>query len=425
MATVINNNAIAQQFDSTQYERIKLTDVINSPWEESKPFFLESLNILFFARSNHPQNMGSISAGQDTWISNLTYENWSVPTNQFILNDSQSNIVIGISDNNGPEIFFIKYRHQGLKRYVTFHKATFQHQQWQYLDQMAIDPIEVMGGNHEFFMHHSGDILLMSYQGLESLGQEDLYVCIWDTVKGWSKPVHLGKTINTAGYEISPFLNHEGNRLYFASNGHQGYGGADIWYVEKKSKHNWLNWSEPKNLGKLVNSSGFDAYFSLTQHGEAFWASNRDGERTDIYWLRQKMLQNLEKKTKMVEIVNQDDFTLVINPEKVIFYPYDMAGLTNQARNELTSFIASLAKEHIEKIEIEAYTDDHGTERYNQKLAYLRALSVKDVIANCGISPELIKYQGKGVWPETGISPNFMRQARITVFYLYRRGAGL
>ena len=49
----------------------------------------------------------------------------------------------------------------------------------------------------------------------------------------WSTPVNLGKEVNTEGNEMFPFIDSGGN-LYFASDGHEGLGGLDIFYAELK-----------------------------------------------------------------------------------------------------------------------------------------------------------------------------------------------
>lgn len=72
-------------------------------------------------------------------------------------------------------------------------------------------------------------------------------------------PVNLGKKINTPEDEMSPYYDRNSKTLYFASKGHIGYGGYDIY------KSNWdkiyKTWSVVKNMGNTINSSRDDAYF--------------------------------------------------------------------------------------------------------------------------------------------------------------------
>ena len=81
-----------------------------------------------------------------------------------------------------------------------------------------------------------------------------------------TEPVNTGATINTDLEESSPYLAPDNRTLYFASKGHNGYGGHDI-FVTKRLDDTWTNWSEPKNLGPAVNGGLDDEFFSITHCG--------------------------------------------------------------------------------------------------------------------------------------------------------------
>jgi len=90
----------------------------------------------------------------------------------------------------------------------------------------------------------------------------------------------MGKEINSVGFEISPFLSSTQDTLYFSSNGFGGKGDADIFYSVKQG--DWSSWSAPVNLGDVINSEKFDAYFSCSNN-QVMWSSNRGGGLSDIY----------------------------------------------------------------------------------------------------------------------------------------------
>lgn len=98
---------------------------------------------------------------------------------------------------------------------------------------------------------------------------------LWYSTKSgeaWSDPVNAGKSINTYFDEISPFFSEDGNRLYFASSGHLGFGGYDIYYVE--GGHG--NWGDVKHMGYPVNTS-WDDFGSVWYNGgkNGYISSNR------------------------------------------------------------------------------------------------------------------------------------------------------
>lgn len=74
---------------------------------------------------------------------------------------------------------------------------------------------------------------------------------------------------------LHPALSNDGNRLFFASDMPGGYGGYDLYYVEKKNG----DWSKPVNLGAEINSTGNEVFPFLHVSGVLFFSSNgRGGE---------------------------------------------------------------------------------------------------------------------------------------------------
>lgn len=102
----------------------------------------------------------------------------------------------------------------------------------------------------------------------------------------WSKPVNLGNTVNTSEDEMFPFINDDGN-LFFASNGHPGYGAMDI-FCSRKTE---TGWSSPVNLHPPINSSFDDFAIAFVPRCKiGFFSSNRPGGKgnDDIYAFKEK-----------------------------------------------------------------------------------------------------------------------------------------
>lgn len=110
-------------------------------------------------------------------------------------------------------------------------------------------------------------------------GGADLYMTEINHLGDWGIPQNLGSTINTPLSDNSPFLAADGKTLYYATEGHPGYGGADIFYsVFENGK-----WAKPINLGGPINSSGEDKNFSISGSGKAYFSSSRDSDSYNIY----------------------------------------------------------------------------------------------------------------------------------------------
>ncbi|MDR3134102.1 MAG: OmpA family protein [Prevotellaceae bacterium] len=100
----------------------------------------------------------------------------------------------------------------------------------------------------------------------------------------WGEPVNAGVQINTPGNEMYPFA--RGNSLYFASDGHPGFGGLDIFKATPDSAAGWST----ENMGRPVNSSADDFSIILEQENERGYFASRRREKgakggDDIYRL--------------------------------------------------------------------------------------------------------------------------------------------
>lgn len=112
----------------------------------------------------------------------------------------------------------------------------------------------------------------------EKRDDSDIYSITRLSDSTWSEPENLGEVINTPFDESYPFMHSDGTTLYFASKGHYSMGGYDIY----KSTWDWntQQWSEPENLDFPVNSPYNDFLFVPTPNKKiAFFASDRD---TDV-----------------------------------------------------------------------------------------------------------------------------------------------
>lgn len=99
----------------------------------------------------------------------------------------------------------------------------------------------------------------------------------------WSPARPLGKPINTAGNDKSPFLHVDSKTLYYASNGGRGAGGYDIYYSRQNSDGSW---SDPKNLGYPINSNQDEHGLIVSTDGaRAYFASSniQSAQGLDIF----------------------------------------------------------------------------------------------------------------------------------------------
>ncbi len=123
----------------------------------------------------------------------------------------------------------------------------------------------------------------------DSYGGKDIYYVTRSSAGGeWSKPVNAGPDINTAADELFPYLRADGT-LYFASGGHIGMGGLDIFKAERGADGQWV----VDNMKYPINSSADDFGISFQGNSEkGLFSSTRKGRSNDeIYYFEMPPLR--------------------------------------------------------------------------------------------------------------------------------------
>jgi outer membrane protein OmpA-like peptidoglycan-associated protein len=108
-----------------------------------------------------------------------------------------------------------------------------------------------------------------------TIKNSDIYVTTLDDSSYWSVPVKLSDTINTPGKEECPFIAADNQTLYFASDGHPGMGGTDIFMSRRLPNGRW---NTPINLGYPINTSKDETGLIVDPNGKfAYFSSDRAG----------------------------------------------------------------------------------------------------------------------------------------------------
>lgn len=117
-----------------------------------------------------------------------------------------------------------------------------------------------------------GNILIYtSCDAPDTFGSCDLYIT--HKVSGrWQKAVNMGKAINSRSWDSQPSLSADGSILFFSSNRRGGHGGNDIWYSERLEDGSW---SEAKNVGGIINTDKDEVSpFIYFNNEQLFFASD-------------------------------------------------------------------------------------------------------------------------------------------------------
>jgi OOP family OmpA-OmpF porin len=109
-----------------------------------------------------------------------------------------------------------------------------------------------------------------------------LFVTRWNETSGrWSAPREID-ALKGAFETVTPFIGPDGRSLYFASDRPGGQGALDL-YMTRRQSEDWLEWTEPENLGPGVNSEQNDVSISVDATGRYAFMASGDGAQLDIY----------------------------------------------------------------------------------------------------------------------------------------------
>lgn len=183
--------------------------------------------------------------------------------------------------SNGKYMYFTACERSGGLGSCDLYFSAFDNGHWS-LPVNPGWPVNTPGWESTPSISADGNLLIFSSNRPGGFGGKDLWFTVTTKQGSWSIPVNLGKTINTDGDEMSPFIHFDGKTLYFASDGRPGMGGLDI-YISRMI--NDTTWTEPRNLGYPINTFSDEMGLVIDASGQkAYFSSKRDNEYgKDIY----------------------------------------------------------------------------------------------------------------------------------------------
>lgn len=265
-----------------------LGDAINTIYDEVAPMISPDGRTIYFVRKFAPENVGGINDEDDIWYSTLDENGkWTPARNIGIpLNNKYNNFVQSITPDGNQLLLANVYNKDGSTAPGV--SLTYKTRQgWAFPEKQSIDDFYNMSPYANYFLSNDGQFLIMALERKDSYGGLDLYVSFRKGDNRWSKPINLGPTINTRVNDYSPFLAADGVTLYYSTSGKSGYGKEDI-FVTTRLDDTWQNWSEPLNLGPVLNSPESDTKYNIPASGEYayFSSTNNSKGKNDIFRIK-------------------------------------------------------------------------------------------------------------------------------------------
>jgi hypothetical protein len=374
-------SVLAQDFD----EPTILPPAINSEAEEVMPLMSPDGKALYFARSRAEGNIAGVYGGTDIWVSELMESGWRRASNSLTpFNTSDNEVVVGIN-RAGNALYYMST--SAGKRVRGLYRSVREKGVWSKGELMVIENIE-SSGTLSMFVHPDEDILLLSLEASGGQGKQDLYYSTRTTDGSWTKPKSMGVVVNTPGSEISPFLSRTKDKLYFSSNGHEGVGGFDL-FVCDRLQESLDTWSVPRNLGKTINTSGFEGYLSIAEDSTILFASAEEGKSSNL------LMTRFRKQASTLPVDNRiyidSEIQSIAGRKLESYIRFENSGTTlNRKNQEDIGQIADVIRYlSAVKVYLVAY---ELRERSELDLTQKRLLSILDYLKAKGISGDRVTF---------------------------------
>lgn len=217
---------------------------------------------LYMANQNEDGNFSGINRFSKK-INTKTHESSAVFT--------QDGNTIYFTRNNSKNGKFSRDS-EGISR-LKIYKAVFKDEEWGSIEELPFNADDYSVAHPALSADES--ILYFSSDMPGSLGASDIFMVTINPDGTYGTPKNVGGPINTEGRETFPFVS-SGDIIYFASDGHPGLGGLDIFAAKLDGSNNQII-----NLGEPVNGKEDDFSFIINTNNNGYFASNRENGKGD------------------------------------------------------------------------------------------------------------------------------------------------
>lgn len=303
------------------YKKESLGTAINTELDEVAPVISPDVKTLYFDRKYSPENVGGLEDEDDIWFSSSDIDgNWLPSVNIGPpLNNKNNNFVQSITpDGNTLLLGNVYYKDGSVSPGASVSNRTKDG--WGFPEKQNIKNFKNDNKFVNYYLTNDNRVLLIAMENSSSYGGLDLYVSFKTGENNWSEPLNLGAIINTVTNDYSPFLAADGVTLYYSTSGISGFGKEDV-FMTRRLDDTWLSWTEPQNLGDEINTKGSDTKFTIPASGEYLYFSSTENSigLNDIFRIKlPEEVKSIDVTTHTVESVNTK-FSYKVIPFKLSF----------------------------------------------------------------------------------------------------------
>jgi len=313
-----DNDAALDKLLNQQSQFIVTHLSLNSPFADFGPMYYKDK--IVFASSRDSMNLHTrvYEWNQQPYLNLYEADTVQLGSDLVAIRDFGNDIntkyheALATFNQEGTIMFFTRnnYTNKNLERdgegtnHLKMYRSELQGGYWTIPEEVPFNNSEYSVGQPA--LSPNGKILFFVSDMPGGIGETDIYFVTIKNDGSYSEPKNIGDLINTGGREMFPFVTED--KLYFASDGHLGLGGLDIFESEITD-----DLTKPKNLGPILNSRKDDFGFIVNeQNNRGYFSSNRDGGTgdDDIYSF-QRLLPNCEQTVQGTVLRKANDQAVV------------------------------------------------------------------------------------------------------------------
>ncbi len=266
--------------------------LVNTEWPEYAPVVSSDLKTLYFT-TRRPDNVGGNKDVDDKYFEDICYATYNDVEERW---ENVKNV--GTPINTKGHEATVSLSHDGQKLFIyrddkgigNVYVSTVVKNEWSKPERLNV--------NTKFWEPHActspdGKTLYFVSNRPGGFGGTDIYKSTLLPNGDWSEPVNLGPVVNSKYSEESPFMLSDGKTLYFSSKGHDSMGGYDVFTTTLDEQGNF---QKPVNLGFPINTTQDDVfYFPTSDPNIIYFSSARKDGYGDMDIYRIKIIEEVQK----------------------------------------------------------------------------------------------------------------------------------
>lgn len=254
--------------------------IINSEFNDYKPYLNDEATKMYLSSDRKGSTGGQYLQNvykSDAYVVSFKNGKWAKPKKMaFRINTGSGEFSSGLSEG-GHTYVFSREDKNNKDRNLYYCEVNGN----RFSTPIAFNPnINTKSNEDNGIILINGNIMYFSSDKPGGYGGKDIYMVERMPNGEWGRPYNLGPTVNTSEDEDFPFILDDGVTLFFSSKGFNSMGGYDIFVTTLSEEGLWTN---PENMGPPLNTTSDDIGFMMMRDGRRAFYSTAKGAHDNAF----------------------------------------------------------------------------------------------------------------------------------------------